>query len=431
MDNRNRLNMKGFKSATECLHCVADFAIQGGIDMEETKNLCIYTGKDETQAHFKNQEHIIPACIGGMQRLPKGYVSDEINTLFSGLELKLARNSPITLPRMFVGPGKRGSRNPKRRGGASKMVSVMQSNETGKYSLGYIRMGVPITIDQIQIVRMENGKHQVSLCFDSEDTDEKNFFEKSAEWMQKLQEFDGQATLMLTDGFPENEVILGHESGRWYLAAATGTEAEPLKADLIEELKQLGKAYMQELLNQSETETQEMKPLGMEGLGKLCKEKSQITSNMRQEIDLFAYYRVVAKIAFNCLAKVRGREYVMQQKFDSIREAILTGKDIDKMVFMQKYDEAHGKLLDDLGQAKNFGAWRHTIFITWVPDKLVAEVMLYGSSGPMLVILSSEDCRDFGEMDGYVCDWENQREMRFLDYLGEITHVDREPYEWE
>ena len=57
------------------------------------------------------------------------------------------------------------------------MVSVMQSNETGKYSLGYIRMGVPITIDQIQIVRMENGKHQVSLCFDSEDTDEKNFFE--------------------------------------------------------------------------------------------------------------------------------------------------------------------------------------------------------------------------------------------------------------
>ena len=111
------------------------------------------------------------------------------------------------------------------------MVSVMQSYETGKYILGYIRMGVPITIDQIQIVRMENGKHQVSLCFDSEDTDEKNFFEKSAEWMQKLQEFDGQATLMLTDGFPENEVILGHESGRWYLAAATDTEAEPLKTD--------------------------------------------------------------------------------------------------------------------------------------------------------------------------------------------------------
>lgn len=39
----------------------------------------------------------------------------------------------------------------------------------------------------------------------------------------------------------------------------------------------------------------------------------------------------------------------------------------------------------------------------------------------MVVVLSREDGHDFGEMDGYVCDWENRREMRFLDYLGEIT----------
>ena len=49
----------------------------------------------------------------------------------------------------------------------------------------------------------------------------------------------------------------------------------------------------------------------------------------------------------------------------------------------------------------------------------------------MVVVLSKEDCRDFGEMAGYVCDWENRREMRFLDYLGEITREDCEPYEWE
>lgn len=49
----------------------------------------------------------------------------------------------------------------------------------------------------------------------------------------------------------------------------------------------------------------------------------------------------------------------------------------------------------------------------------------------MLVVLSEEDCRDFGQMDGYVCDWENRREMRFFEYIGEITHEDRETYEWE
>lgn len=143
--------------------------------MEESKNLCIYTNKDDTQAHFKNQEHIVPACIGGMKKLPKGYVSDEVNTLFSGLELKLARNSPITLVRMFVGPGKRGSYNPKRRGRASKIVSVMQSDETGEYSLGYMRVGVPITIDRIHIVYLEGGKRQTSFCFDTETVDEDHF----------------------------------------------------------------------------------------------------------------------------------------------------------------------------------------------------------------------------------------------------------------
>lgn len=59
--------------------------------MTQEENLCIYTKENDTEAHFRNQEHIIPACIGGMQKLPKGYVSDEVNTLFSALELKLAR----------------------------------------------------------------------------------------------------------------------------------------------------------------------------------------------------------------------------------------------------------------------------------------------------------------------------------------------------
>lgn len=45
---------------------------------------------------------------------------------------------------MFVGSGKRGSHNHKRRGGASKIVSVMKSNENGMYSLGCIRMETPL-----------------------------------------------------------------------------------------------------------------------------------------------------------------------------------------------------------------------------------------------------------------------------------------------
>lgn len=92
---------------------------------------------------------------------------------------------------------------------------------------------------------------------------------------------------------------------------------------------------------------------------------------------------------------------IVQQRFDPVREEILMGKDIEQMVMMPGKENSH------------------------------AEVMLYGDANPMFVVLSEEDCRDFGEMDGYVCDWENRREMRFLEYIGEITHENHEPYEWE
>ena len=57
--------------------------------------------------------------------------------------------------------------------------------------------------------------------------------------------------------------------------------------------------------------------------------------------------------------------------------------------------------------------------------------MLDGGAYSLVVGLAKEDSRDFGEMAGYACDWENRREMRFLDYRGEITREDSEPYKWD
>lgn len=39
-------------------------------------------------------------------------------------------------------------------------------------------MGTPITIDQIHITQMENGKHQVSFCFDTEEVDKEHYLGK-------------------------------------------------------------------------------------------------------------------------------------------------------------------------------------------------------------------------------------------------------------
>ena len=118
------------------------------------------------------------------------------------------------------------------------------------------------------------------------------------------------------------------------------------------------------------------------------KGRNHVTSDIRQEIDLYAYYRVVAKIAFNCLAEVRGREYVMQQKFDPVREAILTGKDIERMVMMPGKENSHADVLNKLENAKGFGVWRHMICITRIPNGLVAEVMIICRCSVLLLGLS-------------------------------------------
>ena len=75
----------------------------------QSKNKCIYTKKDDTTAEFKNSEHIFPASIGGIKTLPKGYVCDEVNNMFSKYEMEFAREfANISLYRTTQGVGKRG-----------------------------------------------------------------------------------------------------------------------------------------------------------------------------------------------------------------------------------------------------------------------------------------------------------------------------------
>ena len=64
---------------------------------------------------------------------------------------------------MFVGSGKRGSHNHKRRGGASKIVSVMKSNENGMYSLGCIRMETPLKKEINR--RLRNATARINTAF--------------------------------------------------------------------------------------------------------------------------------------------------------------------------------------------------------------------------------------------------------------------------
>lgn len=385
------------------------------MEKKDAKELCIYTKKDKTQAHFENREHIIPACIGGMKKLEQGYVSDEANALFSGMELRFARESLVSTMRMFVGPGKRGSHNPKKKGGAGKKISVMQSRENGRFSLGYIQMGTPIMIDQVKIEKLENGHRQIQMGFDSSSVKEEDYLIRLEEWLERLEKYDDRPVILRDEKLPEQELILGQEGKRWYLATAPGKKDEELKEDIKKELAFLKLYYKKE--GQGEL---------AKSLESIRKEKSQVTAAIHQAFDIDEYFQVIAKIAFNCLAELRGQDYVLQEKFDEIREAILTGQEIENLVKLvgDEAGEEQGKQrgkLEKMAENKGFGIWRHTVTISRIPQGLIAVVCLYGSASPVMVWLSREDCCEFGEIDGFVCDWENKRELRFLDFIVELV----------
>ena len=111
-------------------------------------NTCIYSKKTEPDVHFKKQEHIFPASLGGLSKLPKGYVSDEINEKFSSeLEIEFMREGIISIPRQFMGPGTRGNISNIKKATQSK-VHLMK-DDGNRYALGYVVLGKPIHIKQI------------------------------------------------------------------------------------------------------------------------------------------------------------------------------------------------------------------------------------------------------------------------------------------
>lgn len=66
---------------------------------------CIYYGNQEGLTYNK-REHVFPASLGCKTMLPKGWVSDQANELFSPMEEILTRRSSISTERALFGPGK-------------------------------------------------------------------------------------------------------------------------------------------------------------------------------------------------------------------------------------------------------------------------------------------------------------------------------------
>lgn len=101
-------------------------------------NYCIYLKDADPNLTFNSGEHIFSAGVIGKRKLPLGYVSDECNNTFSKMELKFMRSSIISLPRQMVGPGKRGSLDPKK--ASQSQIFLMNEDNQDTIEFGYISL---------------------------------------------------------------------------------------------------------------------------------------------------------------------------------------------------------------------------------------------------------------------------------------------------
>lgn len=124
--------------------------------------------------------------------------------------------------------------------------------------------------------------------------------------------------------------------------------------------------------------------------------------------------RVYAKIAFNVFAALNTRERILSNDFDVIRNAICTGDGIlDLAHFCQEGIEIK-PILDKFDNKMKLGEHFHSVTFVTRNHILYAFVALYGTISPVQIEIGP--CDKY-YTDIFICDWENQKEYKLIDYI--------------
>lgn len=343
--------------------------------------MCIYYGNIPGLTYEK-REHIFPAGLGGKTMLPKGYVSDQANELFSPLELGLMHNSTISIMRSMEGPGKRGSLNPQK---ASTSEICKYESDDGTIELGYIKAGKPYSIPQLHIDKSKTQFHFISPRDGNDATETLDLFKRS------LSNFSGKFVSIHINELGSSAIIVGVWKDKFYIAYG---ETMP---------------DVQFLSDQISLFCQKAKVGGV----------SQRDTHGKFELHLMEspdFCRVYAKIAYNVLAFSKGEQFVLDSRFDRVRNWILGKEDISDFNSLPQ-----GFSRSDL---PIFPESAHFCLFMHCNDKLVAFVCLYG------VLLHTFEFSDWNPLLdsfpfpgflGFICDWKREEEYTMNDWIRKLA----------
>lgn len=348
--------------------------------------MCIYY-KDCPSLNYTSGEHIFPAAIGGMQKLPVDYVSDQFNNDISKLEQDFFRLSLVSFARITAGPGKRGSLSGKNM--TKSVVHILEDTSTGKHeSLGYIKMGRSVEIPHVGI-NLSTGHMWASFDRDAYESGDINLtnFSNSFKDPQKL-----RVRSIINENLEPDIVLFGIAEG-------------------VEE--NYNAFYARHPCQTRESSDAFVRMVG-EALKAITLQAPTVQKYMPRSILNMKFspdhLRVYAKVAFNYLAYLKGEAFVKQEFFDLIRNWIAkggtnssvslnAGKDVFKDILLPK---------DHLA---------HSVIIFKSENILAATVTLYGSMSA-IVRLSDNFNAPF-PTEGLFCIWKEKRELRLAEFVAE------------
>jgi len=331
---------------------------------------CIYLKSGEENLSFSSQEHVFPAGLGGISKLPFGFVSDEFNNSISKIEEDFIRNSIISIPRTFIGPGKRGSLSKSK--STKSLISLIQINND--VSLGYVSLGTPYIISQIKITNNQytieiNPKELINLD----------------DFLLKL---DSPKKINIIDkAINKNTIIIGLWKNKLYHAKHPESDFE-YNTDTI-------KNSIKQNLNLSNTTYKE----------------SFVTVTQNIKHSILSEEIVIAKICFNFLASIIPHSLIIDNSLDKIRNLIVN------CIHSTQISRINTKKLFPLKLPKD----AHSIIILPENHNLKFIIIFYGGLLSYQIIFENLNTeivniiRD--NLYGLIIDWKNRKEYHLIDYI--------------
>ncbi|MPQ30546.1 hypothetical protein E4V42_03725 [Clostridium estertheticum] len=349
---------------------------------------CIYYKKSEPDVHFTKREHVIPAGLGGISKLPLGYVSDEANEYFSPLEMEILRDSLLAVNRNNVGPGKRGSLNVKKVKAPTMRVMKKEDSSGENYNIGFVFVGESYIISQIAVDFNDKENSCIpsyrSTVFDIQQGKQtlldfrKNLIGFFSNTNRKFKLIDMPYT---TDS---HFINVGYFKGKWFAA----TSHKIINMDYLALI--LLPALKEEQLKDNEP---------------VLEPKAFLKYTYKFDINTSLFFFIYVKTAFNALAFLKGSDFASKEMFDNIRKSILIHDNSISDFIVNEYN-INNELKDI---AIRIPEKAHFVIITSRFNSVIAYVSFYKERPALVKLTDNYEGEVFTE--AIVCDWKNRNEF--------------------